>query len=250
MRMDDATVLVGTNATSAGASLSPLPPARTKVGEGWASLNIEGLGDVSGAVVGFDTKVVVVALELPAEIVRGRAVVLALGIDGRTVQGIEGTTMGASKHHDGRLCVAVRLNSDGVDSGDFSSRRSKARIPFEAKVDALVVTSRKATDKNYKFQAIDLSTRGLGAVGPREIPSKSGVLLRFAIPPHRGSVIQLRAFVSYYQRISDDQIQIGFEFERVTSAQLTQLNGAVMYLSHQAAADRRAASAPRDQQPD
>ena len=196
-------------------------------------MNIEGIGEVSGVVVGFDTVVVVVALALSIDVTRGRGVVFALGIDGRTEQGLCGTTAGVSRHPDGRQCIAIRLNADGRGTpGGLASRRAKVRVPFDAKIDALVVASRKATDKNYRFQAVDLSSRGLGTVGTREIATKSSVLLRFAVPPHRGSMLQIRAVVVHLQRISPGEVQVGFAFERVTAAQLTQVNNAIMHLSH------------------
>ena len=209
------------------------PAIMTQAGQGWATMNIEGTGEVSGVVVGFDTAVVVVALALPVDIIRNRGVLLTLGIDGRTVEGVSGTTTGTSKHPDGRQCIAIRLNRDDGDApSPAASRRAKARVPFEAKVDAMVIASRTTADKNYRFQAIDLSSRGLGVTGARTIATKSRVLLRFALPPHRGATMQIRAVVAYFQRSSEAHIHVGFEFERVTAAQLTQLNNAIMHISH------------------
>ncbi len=209
-------------------------------GHGWATMNIDGIGEISGDVVGFDTVFVVVAVSLPVDVLHGRPVVLALGIDGRVVQGVSGTTSGISTHPDGRLCIAIRLDEDGQEpTSDSQSRRAKLRVPFDAKIDAMVVASRKTTDKNYRFQAIDLSSRGIGASGAREVPTKSNVLLRFAVPPHRGATLQIRAVVSHFRRISESAVHVGFEFDRVTAAQLAQLNNAIMHLSHSGVSSRR-----------
>lgn len=111
------------------------------------------------------------------------------------------------------------------------------RVPFTARVDVMVVSSRSSADHGYRIQAFDLSRRGLGAISEREIPNRSSVLLRFPVPPQRGTTIQLRGIVAYCRSIGTRRFQVGFEFERVGATQLHQLKAAVIALSNATARD-------------
>ncbi len=214
--------------------IAPLSPRRS---EAWAEIYIEGVGTFAGEVVGFDPQHTVVAFADPVSIPSGRAVVLALGVDDEQGQGVSGTSIATLTHADGRCCVAIALN-ESIDRRTLTTsdeRRRKARVPFVTRIEVMAITAKKSGDTNFRCEAYDLSTRGMGAVSHKEIKRASTVLLRFALPPHRGATAQVRASVAYSRALGADLgIQLGFEFERVSASQLLQLNTAINYLSRTA----------------
>lgn len=211
---------------------APSPRAATPVARGWARLNIDGIGLLSGEVVGFNVRIAVVALDHPISVGPGRHVSVAMGVDGDETEGVHGETLMMVTHHDGRRCLAIEL-SDTIPPG----LRRNMRVPFTARVDVMVVSSRTSSDHGYKIEAFDLSRRGLGAFSEREIPTQSSVLLRFPVPPHRGAIVQLRGIVAYCRPVGPRRFQVGFEFERIGATQLHQLKAAVIALSNATAGD-------------
>ncbi len=193
----------------------------------WARLSIDGVGLIEGEVVGFNRAIVVVAIAEAVRVPRDRVATISLGVDAEEAQGLLGTTMLAVTHADGRRCVAVALADDGE-----LRQRTRIRVPFDTRVDAMVITSRTTSDHTYKYTAFDLSTKGIGVHGPREIPLRSEALLRFAVPPHRGTIVQVRGVVAYCRAVNPRSFQVGFEFDRVGRSQIQQLHAAVTHLAN------------------
>ena len=189
--------------------------AQSRVERGWAQLNIDGIGLLTGEVVGFNRRIAVVALDHAVAVGPGRYVSVAMGVEGRETEGVSGETIMMISHHDGRRCLAVELS----DTTPATARRN-TRMPFTGRVDVMVVSSRSSSDHGYRVQAFDLSRRGLGAVSEREIPVRGAVLLRFPVPPNRDTVVQVRAAVAYCRSAGSRRFQVGFEFERVGATQL------------------------------
>ena len=118
----------------------------------------------------------------------------------------------------------------------LESRAAAPSTPlFAAKVEVMVVSARSASDHGYRITAFDLSKKGLGAFSEREIPIRSSALLRFEVPPNRGTIVQVRAIVAYCRAVGTRRFQVGFEFERVGATQLQQLAAAVVALSQASA---------------
>ena len=204
--------------------------APVAVQRGWARLTVDGIGLLTGEVVGFNARIVVVALDHPVAVGPERDVTVSLGVDGREIAGVTGSTVMMIVHTDGRRCLAVELDDD------MRARlRRNTRVPFGAKVEVMVVSARSASDHGYRITAFDLSKKGLGAFSEREIPIRSSALLRFAVPPHRGTIVQVRGVVAYCRAVGTRRFQVGFEFERVGATQLQQLAAAVVAISQESA---------------
>ena len=190
-------------------------------------MSIDGVGLVEGEVVGFNRRIVVIAL--PPSVSRvsiNRLATMTLGIDEHNETGISGTTLTTLTHPDGRRCVAIELNDS-----DGSMLRRHIRVAWETRIDALMISSRESSDQQFRFTSFDISAKGVGAHGVRPIPVAAEVLLRFAVPPHRGAVLQIRSTVAYCRPAGHRVHQVGFEFTRLSRGKIQLLHAAVVHLA-------------------
>jgi hypothetical protein len=191
----------------------------------WARLALAGAGELVGDVVEFGDGRLVVALDHAATAMVGRAVVLTLGVGRDQEGGLWAMITEAGTTTDGRACLTVRV-VDGRGGG----RRDVARVPFAAKVEVLVVSSRTNTEPRLRGSAIDLSTGGMALRLERDLPPGATLLLRFPVPPNRGATVQVRATVVSC-RAADDEWLHCVAFDRVSGTVAQQLQAAVRAIS-------------------
>ena len=196
---------------------------------GWGRIKVAGGETYCGDIVGFDTHLVVIAFDQQVDIDVGRAATIAIGFSNRTARGVTGQTVMSLMGPDGRACIALAIDENGA-----SRLRRVVRFPFAERIDVMIISSRSKDASASRVQSFNLSTRGLGAISPRAIAAGSSALLRFAVPPNRGSLVQVRGVVAYCREITSDAYQVGFKFERVGAGPSHLLHAAVSALSREA----------------
>ncbi len=167
-----------------------------------------------------------VALDQPVSDPLGRPVRLTVGVGRAQESGLWAAVTGTSRAPDGRSCLVLRI-VDGRGGG----RRDVARVPFDAKVDVLVVSSRANVEPRLRASALDLSTGGMALLLDRELPPGTTLLLRFAVPPNRGATAQVRGTVVSCRPEADGTVAHGIAFERVSGTVAQQLQLAVRAIS-------------------
>jgi hypothetical protein len=192
----------------------------------WARLAVAGGGEVTGDVVEFRDGELVIALDHAATAMVGRAVVLTVGVGREQESGLWATVTEAGTTSDGRPGLTLRV-VDGRGGG----RRDVARVPFTAKVEVLVVSSRTNVEPRLRGSAVDLSTGGMALQLERDLAPGTTLLLRFPVPPNRGATVQVRGTVVSCRAAGDDEWLHGLAFERVSGTVAHQLQAAVRAIS-------------------
>lgn len=192
----------------------------------WAVATIGGR-EVRGELVGFSRRIAVVAFDRAQPLGAGDMLRLRIGIDGgaRT----EDATVIARVMHvlltrDGRPAVAFTLPDD-----EAAARRAEARVPYEARVDLIVIDGRVGGDAHQRAHSIDLSANGISIRSDRELPPMTSVLLRLTLP-HANGPMQFRAQVRWC-RPQGSQFLCGLVFSGLKGNQGREIAAAVLALT-------------------
>ncbi len=192
----------------------------------WARLTVGGVGAFRAEVVDFDTRRIVVAPEHPVAGAVGREALVTLGVGAQHASGIVAVVRSTATAHDGRACLVLELVADSGTDG-----RPQQDLPFAAKVDILVVSGRLHSDQPLRGVAVELSTREIVVRTERDLPMRTAALLRFAVPPNRGTTVQVRGKVAWCRPDPEAGFVQRFVFERVSGSASQQLVAAMRALA-------------------
>ena len=178
-----------------------------------------------GDVIGFSTRIAIVALAAPPSVLGGDAVELTLELDGHRTDGIAVTVLQLFTNRDGQPCVAFELPDTTAPA-----RRTGIRFAFSAAVELMVIQGRVTGDPRMTARATNLSAAGIAIRTDRELAPTTTVLARFAVPPDRGDKLQIRCRVIHC-RSSDAGFGVGLSFERMHAGQPPLLRAAILALA-------------------